>query len=378
MKPRIVVLHGHHTAAEPWPVSNLLAGRFDFTFAVTDHRPGDEGKPAAVVRSRRGLLPRGRAFDLATLVPGDGYRGLADALRGADIVHSVEVGPWYSGQAAHLRRALDFRLVVTVWETIPLLDAYRRRRARANRAATLANTDLFLPTSERSAMALRLEGVEEERIQVCLPAVDTDTFAATRRRPVDSTSPLIVSPGRLVWEKGHQDILRATALLHRGIVTRPDGKPVAPRVLIVGAGPEEARLRLHAAELGIGDAVEFRRSVPNAEMADLFAGAACIVLASLPVWHWEEQFGMVIAEAFAGGTPVVTTRSGAIPEVVGDSALLVDAGDFPALARTLAEGPLSDPPRVPEVDPALVERYSMEAYAERLAAAYERVLAQRR
>ena len=378
MKPRIVVLHGHHTAAEPWPVSRLLADRFDFTFAVTDHRAGDEGKAAAVVRSRRGLLPRGRAFDLATLVPGDGYRGLADALRGADIVHSVEVGPWYSGQAAHLRRALDFRLVVTVWETIPLLDAYRRRRARANRAATLANTDLFLPTSERSAMALRLEGVEEERIQVCLPAVDTDTFAATRRRPVDSTSPLIVSPGRLVWEKGHQDILRATALLHRGIVTRPDGKPVAPRVLIVGAGPEEARLRLHAAELGIGDAVEFRRSVPNAEMADLFAGAACIVLASLPVWHWEEQFGMVIAEAFAGGTPVVTTRSGAIPEVVGDSALLVDAGDFPALARTLAEGPLSDPPRVPEVDPALVERYSMEAYAERLAAAYERVLAQRR
>ena len=378
MKPRIVVLHGHHTAAEPWPVSRLLADRFDFTFAVTDHRAGDEGKAAAVVRSRRGLLPRGRAFDLATLVPGDGYRGLADVVRGADIVHSVEVGPWYSGQAAELRRELDFRLVMTVWETIPLLDAYRRRRARAHRIATITHTDLFLPTSERSAMALRLEGVEENRIQVCLPAVDTRTFAATARRPVDSTDPLIVSPGRLVWEKGHQDVLRATALLHRGVITRPDGSHVAPRVLIVGAGPEEDRLRHHAVELGIAHAVEFRRSVPNAEMADLFAGAACMVLASLPVWHWEEQFGMVIAEAFAGGTPVVTTRSGAIPEVVGDSALLVDAGDFPALARALAEGPLADPPKVPAVDPSLVERYSMEAYAERLAAAYEHVLARPR
>jgi len=373
MRPRVVVLHGHHTSSEPWSVCRLLEDRFDFTFAVTDHHAGAGEEP--VVRSRRGLLPKGRAFDLATLLPGDGYRGLDAALADADIAHTVELGPWYSGQAAALRPDARFRLVVSVWETIPLLDAYRRRRARAHRAATIANADLFLPTSERAAMALRLEGVDDDRIEICLPHVETATFARVPRRPVDPTAPLIVSPGRLVWEKGHQDVLRAAALLHRGVVTRPDGARVAPRVLVVGAGPEEERLRQHAAELGIGHAVEFRRSVPNAEMAEIFAGAACIALMSLPVWHWEEQFGMVIAEAFAGGTPVVTTRSGAIPEVVGDSALLVDPGDFPALARTLAAGPLADPPRVPAIDPGLVERYSTEAYAERLAAAYERALA---
>ena len=85
---------------------------------------------------------------------------------------------------------------------------------------------------------------------------------------------------------------------------------------------------------------------------------------------------MVIAEAFAGGTPVVASRSGAIPEVVGDSALLFDPGDWVQLARTLAEGPLAQPARTPTIDPALVELYSTEAYAERLAKAYRRVLAE--
>src|ERR687897_15962 len=50
-------------------------------------------------------------------------------------------------------------------------------------------------------------------------------------------------PRRLVWEKGHQDVLRAVALLAR------DGVQV--RMRIVGRGPEEGRLRAYAAELGI-------------------------------------------------------------------------------------------------------------------------------
>lgn len=377
MKPRVVVLHGHHTSASGWSVYDHLRDDFDFTFAVTDHHgddADDAAQPHAVVRSRRGLLPKGRIFDLAALVPGDAYRGLEDLVRDADIVHSVEVGPWYSGQAAKLRPSSAFRLVVTIWETIPLLEAYRRRRARAYRAATLAHTDLFLPTSERGRMVMRLEGVADERIQVCPYHVDTATFAATPRVVGDPDQPLIVSPGRLVWEKGHQDVLRAAALLHRGIVTRADGASLCPRVLIVGQGPEEERLKAHAEELGLAHAVEFRRSVPNRELAGVFAQSACIVLASLPVWHWEEQFGMVIAEAFAGGTPVVASRSGAIPAVVGDSALTFDPGDWVGLAQVLAHGPLATPPVVPAIDQALVELYSTEAYATRLASAYHRVL----
>ena len=378
MKPRIVVLHGHHLSKTGWKVWDLLKDDFDFSFAVTDHRAGsgDTGnQPHRIAKSRRGFLPRGKLFDLAVLGPGDKYRDLKSTVEGADIVHSVEIGPWYSGQAAQLRQQTDdFKLVITIWETIPLLNAYRRKRAHEYRQATITATDLFLPTSERSRLALLLEGVDDDRIQVCLPQVDTAAFSQHPRKPVDADSPLIVSPARLVWEKGHQDVLRAVALLHRGLQRRPDGSIVRPRLLIISTGPDEQRLRQHAEELGIGAFVEFRSHVPNDQMGAVFASAACVVLASLPVWHWEEQFGMVLAEALVSGTPVITTRSGVIPEVVGSSATLIDPGDWVALARELAEGPLNTPPVVPAIDPHFADVYSIESYANRLRAAYTRVL----
>ena len=145
-------------------------------------------------------------------------------------------------------------------------------------------------------------------------------------------------------------------------------------MLIVSTGPDRAKLELHARELGIGDHVEFRDHIPNDQMGAVFAESACMMLASLPVWHWEEQFGMVLAEALVTGTPVITTRSGVIPDVVGDSAILVDPGDWVAMAHALAGGPLANPPVVPAIDPHFADAYSIAAYAERLRAAYRSVL----
>jgi glycosyltransferase involved in cell wall biosynthesis len=101
------------------------------------------------------------------------------------------------------------------------------------------------------------------------------------------------------------------------------------------------------------------------------------VLASLPVPLWEEQFGMVLAEAMAAGAPIVASASGAIPEVLeGSGAQLFRPGDWLGLARLLASGPLAGPPGARATYPEeLVRRYSTAAAAERLAAAYDRVLA---
>ena len=115
--------------------------------------------------------------------------------------------------------------------------------------------------------------------------------------------------------------------------------------------------------------------MPYSEMPSVFATASCVVLGSLPIPLWEEQFGMVLAEAMAAGAPVLASSSGAIPEVVGGSAQLFAPGDWVELARLLAEGPLARPAgeRVAH-DPELLRRYSLEAAAERLRAAYQRVL----
>ena len=109
-------------------------------------------------------------------VPGDRYLRLRSSLLGADIVHTQELGYWYSAQAAKLRAELGFRLVMTVWETLPFLGAYRNVRTRGYRELELANTDMFLAATERARMSLLLEGAADERISVCPPGIDTDRF----------------------------------------------------------------------------------------------------------------------------------------------------------------------------------------------------------
>jgi glycosyltransferase involved in cell wall biosynthesis len=362
-RPRVVLLRGH--SANPWDLRpwELLADRFDVRVLVTGSNAFDLSGlalPVEHVGALRDRLPRGRPGDLAALAIGDRYLGLEEKLRGADVVHAAEIGVPYSHGPALLRERVGFRLVLTVWETIPFGEAYRRFRGKRQRRETIPLVDLFLPATDRARNMLLLEGAPPERCVVAWPGVDTTRFAVTE----PPSSHVVLSAGRLVWEKGHQDVLRALAWLRR------EGRDV--RGLIVGAGPDAGRLRAHARDLGVEDAVDWRASVPYDEMPGVFAGASCFVLASLPTPFWEEQFGMVLAEAAASGLPIVAALSGAIPEVLDLHGRLFPPGDWRALARELDAVVSAEPARVSYSE--LVGRYSVEAAAERYGAAYERVL----
>ncbi len=386
--PRVLIVRGHQ--ATPWELApwRELPQRFEVSFLLTrsNRFPAPEGLSRVRVRALRDLMPGGLPGEIGAAVLGDRYLSAASSFAAADVVHAEELSYWFAAEAAKRKRRHGFRLVQTVWETLPLMSAYRNRHARGYRQLVLGETDLFLAATERAAEALRLEGVEESRISVCSPGIDVDRFDVPPQAP--GAEHTIVSPGRLAWEKGHQDVLRALAALHRGIVTLADGAVCKPRLLIVGSGPEEHRLRAHAAELGLVGAVEIA-AVPYERMPSVFAGASAMVLASqasagaayhplgIPHAFWEEQFGMVLAEAMAAGLSIVTTTSGAIPEVVtGAPVDLVAPGDWMGIARALAAGPLSRPAGARVSYPAeIVRRYSTGAAAERLASAYDRLLA---
>lgn len=387
--PRVLIVRGHQVT--PWELGpwRELPERFEVSYLLTRSNgfPTPAGLRAVPARALRDLLPPGPLGEVGAGVLGDRYLSAERAFAAADVVHAEELSFWFAAEAARRKRRYGFKLVQTVWETLPFLNAYRNRHARRNRELVLAETDLFLPATERAAQALRLEGVEDGRIRVCPPGIDVARFAAAAAGANGAGEHVIVSPGRLVWEKGHQDVVRALAALHRGIVTPPGGALARPRLSIVGSGPEERRLREHAAELGVADAVEIA-AVPYARMPEVFARASAMVLAShdtagaayhpfdVPRVFWEEQFGMVLAEAMAAGLAIVTTASGAIPEVVaGAPAELVAPGDWPGIARALAAGPLGRAPGARVAYPAeLLERYSTGAAAARLASAYDELL----
>jgi glycosyltransferase involved in cell wall biosynthesis len=376
-RPKVVLLRGH--SVNPWDMRpwELLADGFDVSVLLTaSNEYASDGValdlvPIETVRDR---FPPGRVGRALTYAAGDGYRGLEQALAGADIVHSSEIHTWFTAQAADLRSRLDFKLAATVWETIPFMESYRWPRERRYRRRALTRIDLFLPATERARRTLLLEGAQEARTRVVYPGIDMTRFTAAggpQATSSDHTDHVILSPGRLVWEKGHQDVLRAVAALHRGLL----GPAPPVKLMLVGVGPEEKRLRRHAQELGIADRVDFRQGVPYDSMPALYRESSAIVLASLPRKGWEEQFGFVLAEALASRTGIVASRSGAIPEVVGDDAWLFEPGDWYELAQTLLTGPLALPAGVrSQPDPARVERYSLPAVAERLADAYQSLL----
>jgi starch synthase len=83
----------------------------------------------------------------------------------------------------------------------------------------------------------------------------------------------------------------------------------------------------------VSENLKFLGFVPYSEMPILHRLADVLVLPSYPTMTWQEQFGMVLAEAMASGKPVISTRSGSIPEVVEEAGLLISPGDYYALAQ---------------------------------------------
>src|SRR4029450_2259896 len=157
----------------------------------------------------RDFLPRGRGGDILAGLTGDRYFKLDRALDGADIVHAAELSFWFASEAARLKRTHGYMLVLTVWETLPLLSTFRNRWARVYRERVLEEGDLFLAATERARDALLLEGVEPDRIEISYPGIDLERFGAAQvaqgsERPEEY---VLISPGRLVWENGHQDVM---------------------------------------------------------------------------------------------------------------------------------------------------------------------------
>ncbi len=147
-------------------------------------------------------------------------------------------------------------------------------------------------------------------------------------------SPYILYVGNFMPHKNLPRLLSAYAAL--------PGTLRAGHALVLAGGDRVGRppLEALAARLGVSDRVMFPGLVHDRDLPALYAGAAVFVLPSL-----EEGFGLPALEAMACGAPVVASNRGALPEVVGDAALIVDpdaeAEIAHALARVLSDAPLA-------------------------------------
>ena len=188
-----------------------------------------------------------------------------------------------------------------------------------NRAVSLINDAMFCRRIREQRVICITEfikgdlvkrGFSPDMLEVIPPGIDLEE----RHGPEGD---YILFIGRLVGTKGIPYLIRAMA--------KVDGK-----LIIVGDGPEKRRLEAAARSAGVAEKVMFTGRVTEEEKAGLLSNCRVFAMPSL-----FESYGLAVAEAMSWGKPVVASRVGGLPEVVGDGGILCRPRDPLAIAAAL-------------------------------------------
>jgi glycosyltransferase involved in cell wall biosynthesis len=265
--------------------------------------------------------------------------------RGADIVHAH--GLRAGGLAAiALARAVPASLRTNVTPLVVTL--HNAVIAGGMTGAAYATLERIVARSAAEVLAVSPDLEERMRSLGARSVQRALVPAPPRRRSEDPAAqakvradlgaverPLVAVVARLAEQKGLPLLLDASAGWAR--------RTPAPLVAIAGEGPLEAPLRARIE----GEHLPVRLLGRRSDVPELLAAADVAVVSSV----WEGQ-PLIVQEVLRAGRPLVATRVGGIPGMVGEAALLVPSGDAPALEE--AVGRVLD-------DRALAERLASSA-----------------
>jgi glycosyltransferase involved in cell wall biosynthesis len=207
-------------------------------------------------------------------------------------------------------------------------------------------------------------GVAPERIEVIPLGVEPEVFQHYQDPRV---------PGRIVAMASADTPMKGIATLLEAFAKLRTERDV--ELLLISRPKPGGRTEQLIDRLSIKDSVRFVSGLSDTELAEVVGSAEVACVPSL-----YEGFSLPTVEAMACGTPLVVSRAGAIPEVVGEDGVcadLVTPGDVGELAAAL-ETLLDDPERRHRMGEAgrqrALEKYSWRAVAEATAAAYQRAI----
>jgi glycosyltransferase involved in cell wall biosynthesis len=288
---------------------------------------------------RAGIQIRRRLYPLSPLIALSAIRTCNAVARRVpiDVIHAHWVIP-NGPLAAVAARQHDVPLVVSVHGSDVALSERSRwmgsltRRTFAQAFAVTAASRHML---DRAAdLGARPETLHLIPYGMDLSSFQPDQQAAARVREALRLLPedvLVLGIGRLIEWKGFGYLIQAIPLAQEKVPNI--------RLVIAGDGDLRAELEAQAQRLGLEDRVTFVGSVQRRDVPGFFAAADMVVVPSIR--HeagFVEALGYVVHEALATGTPVIASRVGGLPEVVGDgeTGYLVEERDPEALAGAIA------------------------------------------
>jgi len=245
------------------------------------------------------------------------------------------------------------KLTATIYDLtcrlMPELHTSANIRADENLAKNiLRKADALIAISENTrADAIRLQGLQPERIHVIYPGVPEVYFGA---QPRPAEHPYVLYVGTIEPRKNVDTLLDAW----KSFRLRSDFD-----LVIVGSsgwGSEKTMGRLASQPQG----VRYLGYVAEDELPGLTAGASAFIYPSL-----YEGFGFPVAQAMAAGVAVITSNTSCLPEIAGDGALFVDprspAEIQAALEKLLTSQSLRE--RLTTAATARARRYTWDACA---------------
>lgn len=260
---------------------------------------------------------------------------LRAALRGIDLFHCSDQF-WYApphGAAVMTIHDLSAH-VEPSWHVNENTAMHRVKEQFA-----ITRADRIIAVSEATKRDIvQYLGIPAERISVVYEAADP-AFHPQRGAALDDAlaryglrpGRYILSVGTLEPRKNYVRLIEAYARLRARL---PDAPPL---VIAGGYGWRYDNILATPGHAGVAQSVRFLGRVPDEDLPALYAGAAVFAYPSL-----YEGFGLPVLEALACGTPVVTSNTSSLPEVLGDAGLLSVPYDTEAIAAAMAR-PLTDP-----------------------------------
>lgn len=309
--------------------------------------------------------------------------GLEKKLAPYDVVHTGEIFNYYTYQSVLAKKInKKLKVVATVWENsfgrfdynywpgFKSPPNFWLRKIRHIISENARGVDMFLPTTSDAAELLEYYGVSENRIKIVTPGIIPLPQDAQGVLPDNLLGKkLFLMVNRLVKEKGVYDVLYGWKLYLSKTVDV--GKKM---LVIIGQGPELQNMKKIAKDIQIDNQVIFLNHLPYNQVLSVFKEAKCLILGSIPNPTWQEQFGYVLAESICAGTPVISTFSGAIPEVVGSAGLLISPAHPIELSKALLrmdnEELYSNLKKGCKIE---AERFSAHVYAQKVSDVYRQL-----